>query len=225
MNCKDPQLNNYMQQNIKEASCLDNRDSDNPKIYKIIKVTLNAAFMEQIWMAENLNYDPKTGNSWCYDDDPDNCEIYGRLYDWATAMNLPEYCNTITNTTMACYGIPSQGLCPAGWHVSTKEEWDILQTAIPQNLGMAYALKAPGFWPENTANDYLGFSALPGGLRNIGNKIFDYRTTRGYWWTATPATTSTSYSIVMTDRENTLSIDTYQKNFYGFSVRCIMNNQ
>jgi hypothetical protein len=34
------------------------------------------------WMAENLNYQPPTGNSWCYDNNNSNCEQYGRLYDW-----------------------------------------------------------------------------------------------------------------------------------------------
>lgn len=39
------------------------------------------------WLAENLNYE--TPNSWCYDDDPANCETYGRLYSlWAT-FNVP----------------------------------------------------------------------------------------------------------------------------------------
>lgn len=39
------------------------------------------------WFAENLNY--AVDNSWCYDDDPANCETYGRLYSmWAT-YNVP----------------------------------------------------------------------------------------------------------------------------------------
>ena len=34
-----------------------------------------------IWMAENLNYDQSA-----YNNDPTNCETYGRLYNWAAVM-------------------------------------------------------------------------------------------------------------------------------------------
>jgi uncharacterized protein (TIGR02145 family) len=55
------------------------------------------------WMAENMNY--KTGKSWCYDNKDSNCDKYGRLYDWKTAMKKA---------------------CPNGWHLPNIEEWDIL---------------------------------------------------------------------------------------------------
>ena len=48
---------------------------------------------DQTWFAQDLNYE--TGNSWCYKDDAANCEAYGRLYDWETALTA----------------------CPAGWHI------------------------------------------------------------------------------------------------------------
>lgn len=58
---------------------------------------------EQIWMAENLNFAyPKLARSesetdstesaaldsisFCYNNDPANCEKYGRLYTWAAAL-------------------------------------------------------------------------------------------------------------------------------------------
>jgi len=37
----------------------------------------------QTWMAENLNYNPGTGNSACNNGQTFNCTTYGRLYDWA----------------------------------------------------------------------------------------------------------------------------------------------
>jgi uncharacterized protein (TIGR02145 family) len=39
-------------------------------------------------MAENLNYQPETGKSWCYNDSDSYCEKYGRLYDWEAAMKV-----------------------------------------------------------------------------------------------------------------------------------------
>ncbi|MCQ2109246.1 MAG: hypothetical protein MJZ05_10855 [Fibrobacter sp.] len=41
----------------------------------------------QIWMAENLNFETREGESRCYDNDSLNCKKYGRLYTWAALMD------------------------------------------------------------------------------------------------------------------------------------------
>ena len=58
------------------------------------------------WMAGNLNYAAK--GSYCFNDDPANCETDGRLYPWEIAINA----------------------CPSGWHLSTELEWQIVEEAL-----------------------------------------------------------------------------------------------
>ncbi|MDR2555972.1 MAG: fibrobacter succinogenes major paralogous domain-containing protein [Fibromonadaceae bacterium] len=110
-------------------------DSRDNKTYKTVKIG------EQVWMAENLNFEAKEG-SMCYDNKPDNCNKYGRLYDWNTAMKA----------------------CPNGWHLPSDKEW---QTLVDFAGGVKVAgkkLKATSGWDNNgNGTDDFGFSALPGG--------------------------------------------------------------
>lgn len=42
----------------------------------------------QTWTVENMRHAVTTGNAWSYDDDVNNdANSYGKLYDWAGAMN------------------------------------------------------------------------------------------------------------------------------------------
>ena len=109
----------------------------------------------QTWMAENLNY--AVAGSKCYDNDPANCEKYGRLYDWSTAKTV----------------------CPAGWHLPSDAEWDELVAFA----GGGAKLMAASGWNSGNGTDEFGFSALPGGYGYSGSfsNVGDY----GYWWSAT----------------------------------------
>ena len=58
------------------------------------------------WLAENLNY--KTKGSFCYFNNEAYCQEYGRLYDIDAATKA----------------------CPRGTHLSTNQEWEIIQENI-----------------------------------------------------------------------------------------------
>jgi len=135
--------------NIKKGSFTDTRDG---KIYKTVKIG------EQIWMAENLNYDAE--DSKCYENDPANCQKYGRLYNWNTAMKV----------------------CPEGWKLPKSEEWDILTVTVGSSITQGKYLKATSGWNSNgNGTDAFGFSALPGGYGSPGGNFY-YVGDYGYWW-------------------------------------------
>ncbi len=54
------------------------------------------------WMSENLNYD--TTDSWCSDNLEINCDEYGRLYNWSSALTV----------------------CPKGWYLPSENEWRVM---------------------------------------------------------------------------------------------------
>jgi uncharacterized protein (TIGR02145 family) len=112
-----------------EGSFTDTRDK---KTYKTVKIG------EQTWMAENLNYNAK--GSKCYDNKPENCAKYGKLYNWATAKEA----------------------CPSGWHLPSDSEWETLANKVGSNAGEKLKSNEWG------GTDDYGFSAQPGGLEAGG---------------------------------------------------------
>jgi hypothetical protein len=100
---------------VKEDVVKDGRDGES---YRTVKIG------EQWWMAENLRY--AADSSLCYNDEEYFCKAYGRLYPWVVAMNL----DTIYRRSGAIYDdvVDSlhQGVCPEGWHVPTKTEWETM---------------------------------------------------------------------------------------------------
>ena len=153
----------------------------------------------QTWMAENLNY--VTAKSYCYDYDTSNCAKYGRLYKWAEAMDSVgtwsmngKGCG-YTVTCSPTY--PVRGICPKGWHLPTKEEWETLFTAVGDSDVVAKELKSTSGWPGNgNGLDTYGFSALPGGYKanEEFNPNFEDEGDYAYFWSST-ASTNTKFSL------------------------------
>jgi uncharacterized protein (TIGR02145 family) len=133
-------------------------------------------------MAENLNYAAQ--GSRCYNDDNTYCDAYGRLYDWATAMNIDAiYNTTIWNGSVANH----RGVCPQGWHVPNYAEWVTLTNYAGGTNAAGTKLKATSGWNAhetygNGTDDY-GFAALPAGvLDEWSGMVFIDFGNYGEWW-------------------------------------------
>jgi uncharacterized protein (TIGR02145 family) len=146
-------------------------------------------------------------DSKCYDNNPVNCDKYGRLYDWETATNA----------------------CLPGWHLPTEAEWlELFDFAGGRKIA-GKKLRAASGWNENDYNgkpgngeDAFGFSALPGG----GGDSSGYFGNVGYyggWWSASEYGSDETYGRGGTTYYNDEADFSYTDKFQLWSVRCLQD--
>jgi uncharacterized protein (TIGR02145 family) len=200
-----------------KGTLTDTRDG---KTYNTVKIG------EQVWMAENLNYEAE--GSRCYGEggkvfNPEtenydiilsnveiqaNCKKYGKLYDLETAMKA----------------------CPGGWHLSSNEEWNILTEVVGGNKTAGKYLKGTSGWNWNdeegksgNGNDKFGFSALPGGFGYSGGNFYGVGYD-GEWWESSRSggNSYNAYGEYMDHiYENVYPVYGSKDNF--LSVRCVQD--
>jgi uncharacterized protein (TIGR02145 family) len=177
----------------------------------------------QTWMAENLNY--AVDSSWCYDNEPDSCAKYGRLYQWASAMDLDTVYNS---STWGGSDVNHQGICPDDWHLPSTNEWNTLYDYVNANNGsdgVGTSLKSVSGWKASsgiaTGTNQFGFSALPAGRRNVGN--FYNAGNYAYFWSATENYSSNAYYwyLYYSNEDFGNYFSSGDSKNYGFSVRCL----
>ena len=190
-------------------------DFRNGQIYK------TATIGNQIWMAENLNYEVD-GQSYCYNNSADSCAKYGRLYTWAAAVGKSE--EECGNGKTCGLSGKVRGVCPEGWYLPSDSEWSSLYSAMGRS---PYAMQAKGFanWPD--ATDAYGFSALPTG------HYIDGKYDRGffgvgyyaYFWGSTEGDSSSAYRWNIRANGTTFYEYHYDVKYAGLSVRCLKDEE
>jgi uncharacterized protein (TIGR02145 family) len=178
----------------------------------------------QTWMAENLNYN--ASGSKCYDNLESNCNIYGRLYDWATAMGIDKkYNGQEWNSSDAKH----RGICPSGWHLPSNADWDKLMRYVDGSTGTSSPydsptagryLKATSGWNSGgNGSDTYGFSALPGGLGDYDGSFYDHG---GFWRSASEYSSGSAYFRRMYNNGENVHYDYHDKILLQ-SVRCLQD--
>ena len=118
-----------------DASSNTLKDSRDGKAYKTVKIG------DQVWMAENLDYE--TGNAVC--GEKEYMTLFGCLYSWDEAKTA----------------------CPGGWHLPSQAEWNTLIEFVGDSATAGKILKATTTWSDKghykDGTDDYGFTALPGG--------------------------------------------------------------
>ena len=130
-------------------------DPRDAQVYKTVMIG------NQVWMAQNLNYD--MAKSWCYNDDFKNCNVYGRLYSKEAATKA----------------------CPKGWRLPDDNDWEILVKyfGTKHELGAYLKDASTTYWkaPNTEATNKSGFTALPGGHRLANGNYAELNTMASFW--------------------------------------------
>jgi uncharacterized protein (TIGR02145 family) len=183
----------------------------------------------QCWLKENLDVgemiqgtQEQTDNGvvekYCYNNDQNNCNVYGGLYQWAEAV---QYQNGATNTTFPNPDFSGnvRGLCPAGWHLPTITEYKTLIASVNND---GNKLKAEGQGTGSGAGtNTTGFSALMTGIRNGDGNFSDLDNATVYWSSTQGSNYDGAYDIIMGSSNSTIIENNYGGKSYGHSVRCI----
>lgn len=170
----------------------------------------------QCWMKENIDIgtmitgteqmsDNNVIEKYCYANKPENCLVFGGLYQWGEA-------------TQYTAGEKAQGICPPGWHIPSKTElYDVLSASVNGN---GNKLKSEGQGSgEGAGINTSGFSALLDGYRsNIdGNFYSDGGTS---FWSSTEASTQNAHYIYLLGNYSNILQNNKSKQL-GLYVRCL----
>lgn len=210
-------------------SCEKDDDNNEPitvtdidgNVYQTVKIG------NQLWMAENLRvthyrdgsvipnitgdaaWTGLTTGARCYydNDSATHDAVYGALYNGYAIKD-------------------SRNIAPEGWHVATKEDWEVLIDTLGGFDIAGGKMKEAGtiHWddPNTEADNTSKFSALPGGYRSGGSGTSIYLNEMAIWWSSTqdPANTERFYSYSLNyDVSEIKSMNDVVK--WGFSVRCV----
>lgn len=188
-------------------------DERNNRTYKIVSIG------KQVWMAENLDIGVQINGTtessdngiiekYYYNDDPAIGSTYGGLYQWQELMNY----STIDG---------SQGICPAGWHIPSNEDWKILE----MELGMSQddvdvlGIRGTDQGLQLREGGSSGFEALMAGKREPEGTFTALEYYATFW-------NSSGYNRTVSVHFDQVFASTslYDTISNGFSVRCIMDD-
>ncbi len=176
---------------------------------------------DQLWMGENLAATQLN----------DGTPISNRIGDEWIGLTTPAYCyylddkDTYGDEYGALYNfftVETGKLCPAGWHVPTRAEWNVMVTLYGGTLVAGGALKSTTpDWraPNEGATNESGFTGLPGGAKaSSGN--FHENGMLGFWWVNTEIDQDYARSKALVWQYPFASEGAILKN-QGYSIRCL----
>jgi len=213
---------------VKQLDCGTITDIRDGKTYNTIIIG------DQCWMKENLNVgkmiigggnqnNNDTIEKFCYDNDTNNCLSYGGLYQWDEMM---QYSTTIG----------AAGICPAGWHVPTDNEWKVLEGSVDsqypagdpewdqtgyRGFDAGLNLKSTAGWKySGNGIDLYGFSSKPAGYYYYSGSFYSIGSYASFWSSSEIYNSTVAWMRNMNYSKNTIERDDDNKNC-GYNIRCV----
>ncbi len=201
---------------------IDERDKQR---YDFVKIG------RQVWLKENMNIgqtingqQTSTYNDaiekYAYDDLEDNLDTYGGLYTWREMMQLPDSCATSDCSDLIQTN--HQGICPVGWHVPTRSEWQALIDYLGGSAGGKLKETGTAHWnsPNTGGTNATGFTALPGGKKE--DAFFLKMGVTAYFGVTNEDGSTNTYTFQLRYDSDQINAASTLKST-AFSVRCIQN--
>lgn len=180
------------------------------------------------WFVQDLRYmGDGVGSAYEHSDEVGN--VFGRLYSWNDATG---------GEAGTGLGGGPQGVCPDGWSIPTREDWEDFAKAVSGEdlpfeehwIGLGETASAPvmlnneAMWPyspDNLHTNTTGWNAFPTGNSTNSYEDFENIATYGMWWSSYMDDAGMVYYRYIYYNSDTF--DTYytDKDSYGVSVRCV----
>jgi uncharacterized protein (TIGR02145 family) len=162
---------------------------------------------------KSQNFNTLNGSYSVYKNNTELTEYYGKLYDWYA----------VTNTN---------GVCPDGWHVPTREDWDEVTAVLGDSIYLGRHLKSTRTepmshprWnaPNEDATNKTGFSGLPGGYVIPPGSYYE-RGERGFWWSSTESNYEKAWIRILSYESSIFYHSGEGYKHFLFSVRCLKDS-
>lgn len=179
-----------------------------------------------VWFAENLNW-KGAGSGYAKADAIGS--ILGRLYTWKDATG---------GVSASGLGKGPQGVCPEGWSIPTREDWEDLGKALGgENIVFENSWKGLGdnvmvnakfngykFWeytPECNPENMFGWAALSAGSCTNNYNHYSGMRSYGFWWSATDLDEERAFYRYIYYERPDFDVNFTGKENFGASVRCV----
>lgn len=156
-------------------------------------------------VSDNAAWTGLTTGAYCWynNDEASFKGTYGALYNW--------------------YAVNSGKLAPAGWHVPTQGDWQILIAFLGGDSVAGGRMKASGssLWnsPNTGADNSSGFSAVPSGSHYMNGSYY-LLGKYGWYWSSTESNADEAWHVYMQYNSGAITGKAGSKKD-GFSVRLI----
>ncbi len=191
------------------------------KAYNTIQIGNKCWFRENLDFGEMISGIDGNGHGnmldngivekFCYEDNEENCDEYGALYQWNEAV---QYVN-LEGT---------QGICPEGWHVPTQQDFIYLINVVHSSNTLKSVGQGSG---AGAGTNTSGFEGLLAGYCLPQSPYYDdgfqdLGAITGWWSSLRNGYTHLNAAVFFVVGENDLAyLPDYQDVKNAYSVRCV----